>query len=218
VGPVLLQSCAWCSRAIPWPACGMPPPPTRVALLLAAPRPRTTSPAPLPQLTSVYFGNGCFWGRQYDFVSTELALGRDEGSMSAVAGYAGGRVPAQDGKVCYYRGPPGSGERRRGVGCRGPLQLAGGASPGSAPGRLPPCARSGRLRMPAMALLAWRRCQSLSACYPCLALPVTHPLNSTRTTFVLASRRTTLPITPPPPPGPPFLSKQCTRSLATLRW
>ncbi|EFN51097.1 expressed protein [Chlorella variabilis] len=59
-------------------------------------------------ITPVYFGNGCFWGRQFDFVNTEKALGRSAGDMSAVVGYAGGRVPSAAGKVCYYRGPAGS--------------------------------------------------------------------------------------------------------------
>jgi peptide methionine sulfoxide reductase MsrA len=61
-----------------------------------------------PAITPVYFGNGCFWGRQFDYVNAEKALGRDAASMSAVAGYAGGATPARAGKVCYYRGPSGS--------------------------------------------------------------------------------------------------------------
>ena len=32
----------------------------------------------------VYFGNGCFWGRQYDFISAEQALGRAPDDVSAV--------------------------------------------------------------------------------------------------------------------------------------
>lgn len=53
----------------------------------------------------VYFGNGCFWGRQYDFIQTEKELGRQMGDISAVVGYAGGAVPFKDpsnNKVCYY--------------------------------------------------------------------------------------------------------------------
>lgn len=60
-------------------------------------------------ITPVYFGNGCFWGRQYDFAQTELkALGRPGQQVSAVVGYAGGRQQPADGKVCYYYGPEGS--------------------------------------------------------------------------------------------------------------
>ncbi len=51
----------------------------------------------------VYFGNGCYWGRQYDFVKTEQTkLGRTEKDISAVVGYAGGRKVSPSGKVCYY--------------------------------------------------------------------------------------------------------------------
>lgn len=53
----------------------------------------------------VYFGNGCFWGRQYDFVNAEQALGRFPGDISAVVGYAGGAVPSPSNKVCYYYTP-----------------------------------------------------------------------------------------------------------------
>ncbi|PRW05953.1 Peptide methionine sulfoxide reductase [Chlorella sorokiniana] len=82
------------------------------ALLLAAPvgaAEEVAAASALGDVTPVYFGNGCFWGRQYDFIQTEKALGRDASSMSAVVGYAGGRTPSQaDGKVCYYSGPRGS--------------------------------------------------------------------------------------------------------------
>ena len=40
--------------------------------------------------TPIYFGNGCFWGRQKDYVDVEKALGREGGSISAITGYAGG--------------------------------------------------------------------------------------------------------------------------------
>lgn len=35
--------------------------------------------------------NGCFWGRQKDFVDVEKTLGRTPDKVSAVVGYAGGR-------------------------------------------------------------------------------------------------------------------------------
>jgi hypothetical protein len=40
---------------------------------------------------TVYFGNGCFWGRQKDFVDVEKSLGRSPDKVSAIVGYAGGR-------------------------------------------------------------------------------------------------------------------------------
>ena len=53
----------------------------------------------------VYFGNGCFWGRQYDFVKAENDMGRDGSDISAVVGYAGGRKASPSNKVCYYYTP-----------------------------------------------------------------------------------------------------------------
>lgn len=40
---------------------------------------------------TVYFGNGCFWGRQKEFVDAEKTLGRAPDQVSAVVGYAGGK-------------------------------------------------------------------------------------------------------------------------------
>lgn len=60
-----------------------------------------------PASNTVYFGNGCFWGRQKGFVDTEMALGRSMDKVSAVVGYAGGAEGAgSDGKVCYYTSAP----------------------------------------------------------------------------------------------------------------
>ncbi|KAK9837439.1 hypothetical protein WJX81_002398 [Elliptochloris bilobata] len=57
----------------------------------------------------LYFGNGCFWGRQKDYVDAEQkALGRAPEQVTAVVGYAGGKKLGKDGKVCYYYGPPDS--------------------------------------------------------------------------------------------------------------
>ena len=47
----------------------------------------SSSSAPMP----VYFGNGCFWGRQKDYVDQERAMGRRPEQVSAVVGYAGGK-------------------------------------------------------------------------------------------------------------------------------
>lgn len=40
---------------------------------------------------TVFFGNGCFWGRQKEFVDAEKLLGRSPDQVSAVVGYAGGK-------------------------------------------------------------------------------------------------------------------------------
>jgi len=54
------------------------------------------------EVEPVYFGNGCFWGRQYDFIKAEEDMGRQNKDISAVVGYAGGKLRSPDGKVCYY--------------------------------------------------------------------------------------------------------------------
>lgn len=55
-------------------------------------------------LIDVYFGCGCFWHVQHEFVTAEgRILGRqDASSVTARAGYAGGLAGADSGKVCYH--------------------------------------------------------------------------------------------------------------------
>lgn len=63
------------------------------------------SMAPKKEIETVYFGNGCFWGRQKEFVDVESKeMGR--AMPSATVGYAGGRQVGPDGKVCYYYDNP----------------------------------------------------------------------------------------------------------------
>jgi peptide methionine sulfoxide reductase MsrA len=67
----------------------------------AAAGPAEPAAATAAAVTPVYFGNGCFWGRQFDFAQLEQrALGRP--LPSALAGYAGGRAAGPGGRVCYY--------------------------------------------------------------------------------------------------------------------
>mmetsp|Transcript_33702 Transcript_33702/g.108318 ORF Transcript_33702/g.108318 Transcript_33702/m.108318 type:complete len:269 (+) Transcript_33702:14-820(+) len=50
----------------------------------------------------VYFGCGCFWHVQHEFVMAEKKLlGRSDLQITSRAGYAGGSG-MQDGKVCYH--------------------------------------------------------------------------------------------------------------------
>ena len=43
-------------------------------------------------MTYVYFGNGCFWGRQHEFVALEKdVLHRSDVEVKSLAGYAGGK-------------------------------------------------------------------------------------------------------------------------------
>jgi peptide methionine sulfoxide reductase MsrA len=52
----------------------------------------------------VYFGAGCFWHVQHEFVLKEAAeLGRSGAAFSAVTGYAGG-TGTERGLVCYHNG------------------------------------------------------------------------------------------------------------------
>ena len=51
----------------------------------------------------VYFGAGCFWHVQHEFVGEEVAaLRRTPGTITAVSGYAGGQRLGPNNKVCYH--------------------------------------------------------------------------------------------------------------------
>jgi len=53
----------------------------------------------------VYFGCGCFWHVQHEFVEAERRLlNRSDAELTARTGYAGGTKGALDGKVCYHNG------------------------------------------------------------------------------------------------------------------
>jgi len=55
------------------------------------------------ELVDVYFGCGCFWHVQHEFVQAEKKiLGRKDDQITARAGYAGGKKGMLDGKVCYH--------------------------------------------------------------------------------------------------------------------
>lgn len=54
-------------------------------------------------LEDVYFGVGCFWHIQHEFVQAERQLlGRDDHQLTSRAGYAGGTQTDQQGRVCYH--------------------------------------------------------------------------------------------------------------------
>ena len=54
------------------------------------------------EVVPVYFGQGCFWHVQHEFVLKEAErLERRGSSFTALTGYAGGKA-LQDGKVCYH--------------------------------------------------------------------------------------------------------------------
>ena len=48
----------------------------------------------------IYFGVGCFWHVQHEFVEAEKKLlGRGDMEVTSYAGYAGGKAGAKEGKV-----------------------------------------------------------------------------------------------------------------------
>lgn len=54
-------------------------------------------------LTDVYFGVGCFWHIQHEFVEAERALlGRSDEQLTSRTGYAGGLKADAKGRVCYH--------------------------------------------------------------------------------------------------------------------
>ena len=59
---------------------------------------------------SVWFGEGCFWERQYAYVQVELAptgpFKRSNRTVTSVVGYAGSKKSGPDGHVCYDNGGP----------------------------------------------------------------------------------------------------------------
>jgi hypothetical protein len=63
----------------------------------------TTAAADDDKLISLYFGVGCFWHIQHEFVQAERELlGRNDHELTASTGYAGGRTTGSDGRVCYH--------------------------------------------------------------------------------------------------------------------
>lgn len=53
--------------------------------------------------TNVYFGVGCFWHIQHEFVEAERKLlNRGDSQLTSLAGYAGGLKADNEGRVCYH--------------------------------------------------------------------------------------------------------------------
>ncbi|KAL9186436.1 hypothetical protein ACHAXT_005674 [Thalassiosira profunda] len=51
----------------------------------------------------VYFGAGCFWHVQHEFVQAERnLLGRKDNELTSLTGYAGGTKAGSEGRVCYH--------------------------------------------------------------------------------------------------------------------
>jgi peptide methionine sulfoxide reductase MsrA len=70
-----------------------------------APQPARAAAAAATGARPVYFGNGCFWGRQHTFYEAERTIGRTDDTITSVVGYAGGAGGAgSKDTVCYYYG------------------------------------------------------------------------------------------------------------------
>lgn len=53
--------------------------------------------------TPLYFGVGCFWHIQHEFIEGERSiLGRNDHQLTSAAGYAGGSATDKEGRVCYH--------------------------------------------------------------------------------------------------------------------
>ena len=58
---------------------------------------------PNTNIPTVYFGVGCFWHIQHEFVEAERTLlGRSDAQLSSRTGYAGGKGIGSEGQVCYH--------------------------------------------------------------------------------------------------------------------
>jgi len=69
---------------------------------IAAPAPAKAVDDP-SQLTDVYFGVGCYWHIQHEFVEAERNfLGRADAELTSRTGYAGGTKTDAEGRVCYH--------------------------------------------------------------------------------------------------------------------
>lgn len=54
-------------------------------------------------LVDVYYGVGCFWHIQHEFVEAERKLlGRSDKELTSRTGYAGGTATDKEGRVCYH--------------------------------------------------------------------------------------------------------------------
>ena len=126
----------------------------------------------------VYFGAGCFWHVQHEFVLKEAAeLGRSGAAFSAVTGYAGG-TGTERGLVCYHNG--------RGVSDYGRLGHAEAVQVGPAPPlamtvTVTPTSHTNHDRA------ALRRSRSRRA--PCLRLPANSSASSAPAATATTHRR-----------------------------
>lgn len=76
-----------------------------VASILAQSTIATTNPAQAADssLVDVYFGTGCYWHIQHEFILAEQKLlKRKSVDFTSMTGYAGGTAADKQGRVCYH--------------------------------------------------------------------------------------------------------------------
>lgn len=74
---------------------------TVASLISVGPRPALAEDEDV--LTPLYFGVGCFWHIQHEFVEGERKiLGRNDRQLTSRTGYAGGTATDKEGRVCYH--------------------------------------------------------------------------------------------------------------------
>ena len=74
-----------------------------------SPAVEATARAQSADVVNVYFGNGCFWERQWAYYNVETdasgPFARNRSTFTAYVGYAGGQDPPDGGSaVCYHTG------------------------------------------------------------------------------------------------------------------
>lgn len=71
--------------------------------LLRRPSPSLAADTVVTEQQEVYFGVGCFWHIQHEFVEAErTSLQRGDSQLTSKTGYAGGKATGNGGKVCYH--------------------------------------------------------------------------------------------------------------------
>lgn len=74
-----------------------------LAMLVTVAAGSISRPARAESSVDVYFGQGCFWHVQNEFVKKEAStLGRDGSAVTSLTGYAGGNEVGDGGRVCYH--------------------------------------------------------------------------------------------------------------------
>ena len=57
----------------------------------------------MSEIVEVYFGLGCFWHLQHEFITAERdILNRIDADLTSVVGYAGGTEIGINGELCYH--------------------------------------------------------------------------------------------------------------------